>query len=339
MLNPDRVRPEMVKVYRGNPSFKAEDFLPGTVVSIDNGNASIGVKCTLVVDVSTSSPDHPRWTYLLVRTPEGFKVDWEASQAQSKKEYEAIVQAKMRELNPVVEIEVLRWYESGSYACAEFRLTNKSKALFPFVAVEMEIHNAKGDYLGNDDTNETNVRTGQSVVKEFNFNNVKVGEVASWKLTLKDVRIDQGGGRKADATEFFSLKETLAGADRGYQKRLESVLSGHWRESRKIELFTEKGDYFFSFATSEAIRVDAGGKQLGLSIEVIERNYSSGKVTLRLLNPDIGVRFELSLVDDKTVRAQVTEVSLEGGRFREVREEARPKFASEWTYIDKKERP
>jgi len=181
--NVEKVRPLMAQLYR-NTKLNPDKFLPGNVVSVENQNAPVGGKCLVTVDVSTSSPDAPRWTYVVVHTQDGFKVDWEESQALGKKEQETAVQNKMRELNPVIEVEVLRWGQSGSYAVVEFHLTNKSNALFTYVAVAMDGFNAKGDYLGHNDTNETNVRAGQSLVKQISFNNVKVGEIASWKMTI-----------------------------------------------------------------------------------------------------------------------------------------------------------
>jgi hypothetical protein len=133
--------------------------------------------------------------------------------------------------------------------------------------------------------------------------------------------------------------QTLAGADRGHQKRLEAFLHGHWRESRLSSPFISKGDYFFSSTISEVIRVDDQGKEARFSTEVIERNYSSGMLKLRLSCPNLGLQFDVSLVDGETLRTQITDFSLEANGFRAVREDTRPEFANEWAYIDKKERP
>ncbi len=158
-------------------------------------------------------------------------------------------------------------------------------------------------------------------------------------MTIKDVKIDRGGGQREDATKFFTLKVALAGADRGYQKQLETCLHGHWRESRLAGVFKSKGDYFFSSAAPEVVRVDEEGKEAQFTTEVIERNYSSGRFKLRLVSDDISLQFDVSLVDGKTLRTQLTHISLGGKGYREVKEEARARLANELVYVDRKERP
>lgn len=331
VLNADRVRPEMAKVYK-NTQFKAENFLPGTIVAVENRNAPVGGKCTVTVDVSTASPNVPRWTYLLVRTPDGFKVDWEASQEQSKKEQNEALETKLRELNPVIDIEVLRCKQSNSRCEIEFRLTNRSMALFTYVAVTMSIHNAKGEYLGNNFTNATNVRAGQSIVKSISFDNVKVGEVASWKMGIEDVTIDRGDGQRKVATTVFKLNEQLAGSDKGYQRRLESRLAGHWRDS---------GSHYYCHSTkAEAVIVGSDGVRNTFAYSVIERNYSAGTFQLRfVLNDGTGHQRTFKIKDKKTTTNQPTHIAIEAGKWRELKDEIKDKLTEDWTYVDERETP
>ena len=333
VLNADRVRQEMAKLYRNTPSFKAEDFLPGTITAVENRNAPVGGQCTVTVDVSTSSPNFPRWTYNLVRTPEGFKIDWEASQEQRKKEQNEALQAKLRELNPFIDIEVLRCKQSNSRTEIEFRLTNKSTALFSYVAVTLSIHNDKDEYLGNDYTNATNVRAGQSIVKSISFDNVKVGEVALWKMGIKDVIIDRGDGERTEATSVFTLKEQVAGPDKGYKPRLEEYLAGHWREANT--------DHYFSFASPNlGVIVVHKDVRRRFSLEIVERNYSTGIVKLRYVNDDgSGQQMKITFKNKTTVTTQLTHIHDDGGSWREFKNEVQAKLVSDWAFVDNKESP
>ena len=85
--------------------------------------------------------------------------------------------------------------------------------------------------------------------------------------------------------------------------------------------------------------ISTGCKVNRFSIEVIARNYSTGTFKLRLSQPEIGLQFDVSILDAKKLRTQLTEVSFEGKGFQELREEARAELANEWNYIDNKERP
>jgi hypothetical protein len=332
VLNADRVRPEMAKVYQNTPRFKAENFLPGTIVAVENRNAPVGGRCMVTVDVHTSSPGVPRWTYILVRMPDGFKVDWEASREQYKKEQNEALQAKLRELNPVLDIEVLRCKQSYSSTEIEFRLTNRSTALFSYVAVTMSIHSAKDEYLGSGFTNATNVRAGQSIVEHISFDNVKVGEVASWKIGIQDVTIDRGDGQRTTATTVFKLSEQLAGSDKGYQRKLESRLAGHWRNS--------SSHYYFSSDRAEAVFVDKKGDRRVFRYNVMERNYSAGAFQLRFVsNEGTGHQRSFTIKEEKMVITQPTHLAIEVGEWRELKDEFKDKFTEDWTYVDQQESP
>ncbi len=332
VLNADRVRSEMAKLYQNTPRFKPDNFLPGTVVGVEGRNVPVGGRCTVTVDVSTSYPDFPRWTYILVRTPEGFKVDWEASQDRGKREQHDALQAKLRELNPVIDIEVLRCKQSYSHTEIEFRLTNRSTALFSYVAVTMSIHDAKGQYLGNNFTNATNVRAGQSIVKHVSFDNVKVGEVASWEMGVQDVTIDRGDGQRLTATNVFKLNEQLAGSDKGYRRKLEARLVGHWRGS--------DSDYYFPSDKAEAFFVDKEGVRRVFSYTVMDRNYSAGSFQLRFASNDgNGHQRTFTIKDQRAMTTQPTHLTDDAGEWRELRDDIKDKLIENWTYVDERVSP
>ena len=333
VLNADNVRPKMAKLYHNQPAFNSENFLPGTVLSVENRNAAVGGKCTVSIDVSTSTPDIPRWTFILVRTPEGFKVDWEVSLDLIRKDHNDALQAKLRELNPVIDMEVLQCKQANDYTEVQFRLTNRSKALLSYVAVTMSIHNVKDEYLGSDYTNETNVRAGQSILKSFSFNNVRVEEVASWQMGVKSVVIDQGDGTRTDATTAFSLNEQLAGSEKGYHRKPESLLNGHWRDD-------SGSDYYFSSDKRRAVFGKEEENRSVFSVNVNERNYSTRTFQLRLLkNTGGGMQCTFAIKDQTTIIMHITHVYDGGKEWRELKDEVKDKLISHWTYVDEKESP
>jgi hypothetical protein len=335
VLNPQQVRPQMEQHYLFS-HLTPSAFLPGTILSVEGPREPVGAKCLVTVDVSTSTPDAPRLHYQVVCTEDGFKIDWAESQILQRKDEDAAFRSQVG--NAEVAMEVLRWRQSYDNAEIEFKLTNKSRVILDYVQITIDILNSHGDYLGNAFTNETNVRPDRLFTKEINFHNVKVGEIASWKPVLK-VTVNLPNGDLRDATTIYKLNETLSGADRKPHRRLDDWLTGHWRDDSPDSPFVIKGDYFFSSTALDAVRVEKGGDQLKFSIDVLERNYSTGALKVRLLNPKLGLQFDIARADEKTLQTQLTDTSVDGNRFREVENEARPKFVSEWKWVDKTDRP
>lgn len=331
VMNADHVRPKMAQVYRGLPTFNLDDFLPGTILSVSDPLVPVGGNCIVAVDISKSSPDIQQISYVVTHSPEGFKVDWEASQKHAEKEIKEALQTKWMKINPEIDVEILRWKQELSYASIEFRLTNKSTSLLPYIAVNMSIENNKGDYLGSAYTNETNVRSGGTIVKEITFNNVEIGEVASWKMELKEVHVDLGDGQEIDLTPFFKMNEKLAGAAKGYQPKLESCLIGQWRHSNL--------HYFFSSEKPEVIFLDDKETVLKNGYKVVERNYSTGKFKIRLF-PEKGYPYQctFTIMDSKKVSFQITHKAFKSLPSLQVMEEIN-KPLEEWTYVNEQETP
>jgi hypothetical protein len=86
VLNPEKVRPLMARQYAGVQ--RKRPAKPGTVLHVKNKNVAVGSTITVTVDASESHPEYPQWTYVVMRTQEGFKVDWEASIALTAKQVE-----------------------------------------------------------------------------------------------------------------------------------------------------------------------------------------------------------------------------------------------------------
>ena len=339
VVNADEVRPQMAKQYRDIKSFDPGWCQPGTIVSVVDRDILVGEKCIVSIDVSASYPKTPVFKYAVLRTEHGFKVDWLATVAIGEQERKKdAFQAGVKKLNPIVGVEVLSWKQESPYSKVEFQLSNNSTELISYVGLTMDIYNAKGEFLGSELDNETNLRAGQSVVMHMNFKNVKVDEVASWKLGVKGVSIKWQDVGVTDCTELFELKESKSGKDRGYKIQMEHCLHGHWRETRKDESFSQQGEYFFSATEPKVIRQRKGRDgTTTLTTRVMERNYSTGLIKLELTCPEFTFQFDVKVVDEKTVRTQLTHAAIDGKSARRI--DFDPQYSNEWEYVDAKDSP
>lgn len=109
--------------------------------------------------------------------------------------------------NAVLEIQQLKVYPYGSAAYIDFKLTNKSNQFIDFWSVGVDISNARNEYLGHYNTPGSNLRPGQSVTSHLIFSDVNASEVVGWKPSIERISIDMGGGRRQDATRYYTLQE------------------------------------------------------------------------------------------------------------------------------------
>ena len=333
VLNADILRPEMATYYDGQ-KLPSDGLLPGNIVTVDNETASVGEKCMVIADLHITTPDRPNWTFAVIHTEEGFKVDWKETQVIAANDIKAAAQKEPQELIPLVEFEVQRCnlFTSDSTK-VEGKITNNSKALLAYVQVAMNILNEKGDYLDSVTATVKNLRAGESEFAEFWFRNVKLGDVASWKMSLKDVSISQEGKARIDATDKYELRYSIAGSDNGHRIELEKCLCGHWLETR----LEKPCHYFFSSTAPECVLYDGAATETK-SIEVVQRNYSSGTLTLRLVDEErFGVELVFSQLHTKVLRVKATHVSNDGGGYFEARKETKDSYDGELQYVGAEE--
>ena len=299
VLNPQQVRPQMEQYYWNLAFCFLCTFLPGAILSVEGPKEPVGAKCLVTVDVSTSTPNVPRLHYPVVRMEEGFKVDWTESQAfhrQRRRRWSAKASWNAGSRDGGASM-----CQSYSDAEMEFRLTNNCRAVLDYVEVTIDILNSKGNYIGHSYTNEANVRPGGSFTKELHFYNVKVGEIGSWKSSLK-VTVTLANGELREATPLFKLNETLSGSDPKQPKRIEERLIGHWRDNSANTPFECLGNTSFRQRSPKAMRIDSAGGRLRFSIDVLERNYAAGVMKVRLLSPRLGLQFNVAPIGDKVLR-------------------------------------
>ena len=209
VVNPDSVRPQMAAKYKTVDLAKTHDVLrPCTIYPVERQPTAVGERVIVKVNVSQGLPHHEYLRCVVVRTEEGFKVDWLETITLGDGDNERAAQNKLQLVEPVLAVEVLKVHQSSSaHTRVDIRVVNNSNKFISFWNVGADLHDADAKYLGHDNTNGSNLRPGQSVTGSIIFRDIQAADVSSWKLSLESVTIDLGGGNRQDVTKYFTLKE------------------------------------------------------------------------------------------------------------------------------------
>jgi hypothetical protein len=209
VLNPESVRTQMAARYRNSNLLTViKKIQPGTIYPLEKTSFAVGERVILKINVSQGYPYHEYLRYVLEKTDEGFKVDWLESMKLDGEDDERANQKELQLVDPLLEVQVLKVYQSSpSHTNLDIKVVNKSNKFISFWKVEADLHDAGGNYLGHDSTNGSNLRPGQSVTGKIIYSDIRAANVNSWKLSLGDVNVDLGGGRKREATKYYTLKE------------------------------------------------------------------------------------------------------------------------------------
>jgi len=106
-----------------------------------------------------------------------------------------------------IEVRLLKVYDFGGAAYADFYMSNKSPFFLNFWSVGADAFSSGGTYLGHYDTNGSNLRPGQSVTAKLIFSDVSASNVATWKPAIAKIVVGLPGGDISVKTEKFTLKE------------------------------------------------------------------------------------------------------------------------------------
>ncbi len=204
VLNPKAVRQLMAARYKNwDVATAVNEFRPGAVTVKPNA----GDKVIVDVDVRESLPYHQKLRYSVVKSGVGYKVDWLDSLELGEEDN---LRAEVNEFGlttPVLEIQVVKRYQSGTYAKYDLRVVNRSNRMVGYWGVEASVYDGDGKYLGKAMTNGTNLKAGDEAIDDIAFVDVSYTAIASWKPRIDSVRIEFNTGRSADATKHFSLNE------------------------------------------------------------------------------------------------------------------------------------
>ncbi len=142
ILNPDSVRSQMAARYKNIDLAKTHDeFRPGTIYPVEKRSTVVGERVIVKVNVSQGLPHHEYLRYVVVLTEEGFKVDWRESIKLGDEDNERAIRNKLQLVNSVLEVQVLKVYQSSSsHTSLDIKVTNKSNKFISFWNVGADLH-------------------------------------------------------------------------------------------------------------------------------------------------------------------------------------------------------
>lgn len=165
-------------------------------------------KILVPVDM-TGLDEDTLWEYIVVSTPEGYKVDWLASQEHklARDREKEIDKWKIKDAK--IEVQVLQVKQSGSYTRMSIKVTNKSGAFISTWKVGVSVFDRSENFLAGDFGIDSNLRPGDSCYYErISFNNVDATAISSWRLRLESLTLENEAGKKLiDAENYFELSE------------------------------------------------------------------------------------------------------------------------------------
>ncbi len=205
VLRPIETGPLMANTYR-NATFDPTSYRPATILPLEKESVPIGERMTIKVDVSESSPQEPCWPYIIENTGEGYKIDWEASQAISQANREANARRALQLDNPVLAVQVLKVEQVGSYVYCHCRVRNESNKYISNWNLSVAFEDLSGKYLSNELIFGSNLSAGQSEIDKV-MPKLNLADLGIPKFSVKHVTIDLGGENRKDATRYFSVRQ------------------------------------------------------------------------------------------------------------------------------------
>ena len=91
-------------------------------------------------------------------------------------------------------------------AVFDIRVTNRSIYLLIYWALEIEVWDASGKFLGSNFTNGTNLANYGNAVSQFRLSGVSCKKITHKKVSLRQITIiGRGGQTNSDAAQLFDL--------------------------------------------------------------------------------------------------------------------------------------
>jgi hypothetical protein len=207
---PDRVEPLMREKYVSSWAVRT--------YSIDRAQEQGGGKWH-VPFIEDPTGRGGRGAMVVIKTKDGNKVDWVASQKLCKDIYEealrqadvAAKDAQRRFIaqwgleNAKLEVKVLKVYQSAGSTKFDLEVRNRSGAFIDFWGLDGVFYGSGDKYLGKSITNGQNLRPGDTVFDEIYCSDTNVSMIKSWKFKISRIRLSNDSGQSVDATRNFSI--------------------------------------------------------------------------------------------------------------------------------------
>jgi hypothetical protein len=179
------------------------------IISIPEGNVPVGKEIVARVEVGSDADSIT--SYYIIKTNEGFKIDWiktmDASEAIAKIRAERETIASFALKDAVMEIQVLKVFQSGPWTNMDVQFTNKSNAFLGYWGATWLLYDKEGKYLGKELDNRTNVKPNESWVGSVSFRETNATDVHSWKRDGTSITVENQSGESINATKYFTINE------------------------------------------------------------------------------------------------------------------------------------
>ncbi len=179
-------------------------YRPATFFKIVSSTPALAIGESAKVLVDLGSEIAP---CIVVRTEDGLRIDWLASQRIWLAEEEENYRKAHGLVNAHLEVEVLNVKQEYKSAVLNLRVTNRSEARFSYWQVHGEVYDIAGKFLAHAWERGSELSAGDSTVVGMRFQDTTAADVKGWKLRIGRVSIDAAPGRTGDITRYVTLKE------------------------------------------------------------------------------------------------------------------------------------
>ncbi len=194
----ERVKP-LMKSHYGTARIKPMEF---EVLRLAPESAEIGNTLTATVKLATDTTD-----YMIFRSAEGYRVDWESS----REKWLAAEEARFREahglVNASVHAKLVKQGQSGNFPELTFEFTNHSDAYLANATIEVTAFGKSGRYLQKGLCFVRDLPPGKSTFESITLVQIAPSDLKTWNMKMSQVSIQTRSGGTESADKYFELKE------------------------------------------------------------------------------------------------------------------------------------
>lgn len=166
--------------------------------------SSIGTEVLLIVQRPNLDPSE----YDLVRTADGWRVDWEKGVSKWKLQEEMSFREAHGLVDACLEVSLVKRDVSGSASTElTFEFVNKSNATIESATFELYGYDATGKYLERGLMFLERILPSESQIEEVTLVDVSSDQLDSWKFKMTRLKIETGTNSNEYAEKYFEVRE------------------------------------------------------------------------------------------------------------------------------------
>ncbi len=194
----ERVEP-LIKSHYRSTLLKPMAF---EVLQLTPESTDVGSTLTATIKLATGKSD-----YVIIRTKEGYRIDWEAN----SKKWLAAKDARFREahglVDATIEAKLVKKEESAGSTRLTFEFTNRSNAHLSSATITVTAFGANGQYLQKSSCHLNDLPPRESTFESITLIDVAPSDLRTWKLNVSLVSIRTSSGDTEYVGKYFELKE------------------------------------------------------------------------------------------------------------------------------------